>query len=81
MEDLAKMKAKSGNFESLFSRRARKYQSMGLADQKLSEEDIKGLLLSDYTFLKRPVVLFDELIFIGNSKANIAELNKAINEQ
>lgn len=62
------MKALSGSYESLFSRRAMKYKSMGLKDKNLSEEDYKKLILEEYTFLKRPVVLAENEIFIGNSK-------------
>lgn len=64
----------SGSYESLFSRRAKKYASMGLKDQKLSETDYKQLILSDYTFLKRPVVIIDHKIFIGSDKKNVQEL-------
>lgn len=62
------MKALSGSYESLFSRRAMKYKSMGLASQNLSEVDFKRLILEEYTFLKRPVFIIDQEIFIGNSK-------------
>ncbi|UXX78635.1 hypothetical protein N7E81_14835 [Reichenbachiella carrageenanivorans] len=62
------MKALSGSYESLFSRRAMKYKSMGLASQSLTEEDYKKLIVEEYTFLKRPVFLIDNEIFIGNSK-------------
>ena len=36
-EDLDAMKAHAGSYEALFSRRAMKFRSMGLADQNLSE--------------------------------------------
>lgn len=62
------MKALSGSYESLFSRRAMKYKSMGLADQTLTEDNYKKLIVEEYTFLKRPVFLIDKEIFIGNSK-------------
>ena len=41
------------SYEDLFSKRARKYKSMGLKDQNLKEEDFKNLILEEYTFLKR----------------------------
>ena len=61
----------SGSFDSLFSKRAMKYKSMGLKEKILSESDIKELILDEYTFLKRPVVLLNNEIFIGNSKKTI----------
>ncbi|MEM6322008.1 MAG: ArsC/Spx/MgsR family protein, partial [Bacteroidota bacterium] len=59
-------------YESLFSRRARKYASMGLKEKQLSETDYRDLILEEYTFLKRPVILIDDAIFVGNSKKVVA---------
>lgn len=66
----------SGSYESLFSRRAKKYSSMGLKHQELSEADYKQLILSDYTFLKRPVIIIDQDIFIGNDKKTLQKLKE-----
>ena len=64
-EDIEEMKALAGNYETLFSRRAMKYKSMGLAQKELGEEDYKKLILEEYTFLKRPVVVYDNFISIN----------------
>lgn len=66
------------SYEALFSRRAIKYKELGLKDKNLSENDIRGYILSDYTFLKRPVAIIDDEIFIGNSKKNIEALSNKI---
>ena len=68
----------SGSYESLFSRRAMKYKSMGLAQQELNEDDYKRLILEEYTFLKRPVFIINEKIFIGNSKNVIDSVAKEL---
>ncbi len=73
LEDLY---ALSGSYESLFSRRAKKYKSMGLKDQILNETDYKQYILSDYTFLKRPVIIVNEKIFIGSDKKNLQQLKE-----
>ncbi len=65
---LDEMKNLSGSFESLFSKRARLYKERGLGKQQLTEDDFRKLILEHYTFLKRPVILFNDKIFIGNSK-------------
>ena len=65
LEHMAKM---SGSYESLFSRRAMKYKAMGLKDKKLSETDYKKLILEEYTFLQRPVIIVNNNIFVGNAK-------------
>ncbi|MEO1049965.1 MAG: ArsC/Spx/MgsR family protein [Bacteroidota bacterium] len=72
------MKALAGSYEALFSRVARKYKELGLKEKQLSEDDYKSYILDEYTFLKRPVVIVDEQIFIGNSKKNIESLASAI---
>lgn len=77
-EQLEEMKAGAGSFEALFSRRARKYRSLGLADQELSEADYKKLILEEYTFLKRPVVVVGEEVFVGNSKKVVAAAKAAL---
>lgn len=78
-EDLAEMQALSGSYEALFSRRAMKYKSMGLKDKKLGETDYRDLILEEYTFLKRPVVVDNKQIFIGSSKKTIEQLKQHFN--
>lgn len=67
-EQLVTMKAMAGSYEALFSRRARKYRTLDLKNQQLTEEDYKNYILQEYTFLKRPVIIIDGDIFVGNAK-------------
>ncbi|XLS28946.1 arsenate reductase family protein [Flavobacteriaceae bacterium M23B6Z8] len=75
LEDLFQL---SGSYEVLFSKRARLYKERDLKSQNLTENDIKKLLLEHYTFLKRPVIIYDDQLFIGNSKKTVSEALKAI---
>lgn len=75
---LEEMKILAGSYEALFSKRARLYRERGLNQQKLSEEDYKALILEHYTFLKRPVMIFDEEIFIGNSAKVVAAAKETL---
>lgn len=77
-EQLAEMSELSGSYEGLFSRAAMKYKALGLKDKKLSEEDYRNYILAEYTFLKRPVFLIGEQIFIGNSKKNVEAVKEAL---
>ena len=77
---LEAMKALAGSYEALFSRRARKYKALGLKDQTLTEEDYKNYILSDYTFLKRPVIIDKDKIFIGSDKKNLEVLSAHFDE-
>ena len=76
---LDEMKERSGSYESLFSRRAMKYRSMGLHERSLDEGDYKSLILEEYTFLKRPVLILDDQIFVGNSKKEVNSAKNALN--
>ncbi len=70
--------AQVGSYEALFSRRAMKYKSMGLKDKQLSEADYRDLILEEYTFLKRPVILIGDAVFVGNSKKTVAAAKAAL---
>ncbi len=75
IDEMAKL---AGSYENLFSRRAMKYKSMGLKDKNLDESDYKRLILEQYTFLKRPVVILNNQIFIGNSKNVVEDLKNVL---
>ena len=67
-----------GGYEAVFSKRAMKYRSMGLNEMTLSEADYKRYILEEYTFLKRPVFIVDDVAFAGNSKKVVASIKEAI---
>ena len=76
---LEEMHKLSGSYEALFNKRAKLYKSLDLKNKPLSEADYRKFILEEYTFLKRPVFMVEDTIFIGNSKNVIAELNVKIN--
>lgn len=75
---LEEMYALSGSYEALFNKRAKLYKAMDLKNQDLTEADYRQFLLDEYTFLKRPVFIVDDKIFIGNSKKVIEQLKAAL---
>ncbi len=77
-DQLQELKEKAGSYEALFSKIARKYKELKLNEKTLTEEEMKKLILDEYTFLKRPIILINEKIFIGNSKNTILEAKKAL---
>ena len=77
-EQIDQMYQFTNSYEVLFSKRARKYKSMGLKDKNLKEEDFRNLILEEYTFLKRPVFIVGHEIFVGNSKKTIDALKKCL---
>ena len=80
LDQLQELKHRAGTYEALFSKRARMYKERDLKNKQLSEEDYKNLLLEHYTFLKRPVILNDDEIFIGNSRKEVEAARKSIDE-
>ncbi len=71
-EQLEEMKALAGSYEELFSRRALKYREYGLNEKKLTEKDYRKYILEEYTFLRRPVIINGEKIFVGNAPKTVA---------
>ncbi|MGB1730134.1 MAG: arsenate reductase family protein, partial [Crocinitomicaceae bacterium] len=67
--ELENIKVHFASYEELFNKRAVKFRSIDSSSFK--DVDYKKLLLSDYTFLKRPVLLMEDKAFAGNSKETI----------
>jgi arsenate reductase-like glutaredoxin family protein len=49
---------------------------MNLKDKQLSENEIRDLILGEYTFLRRPVIIIGNRIFIGHQEETIREVEK-----
>ena len=79
-QQLDDMKKMAGSYEALFSRRALKYKELGLKDKKLEEKDYRNYILEEYTFLKRPVAIIGNKIFVGNDKKTVAGLKQTLND-
>ena len=70
-----------GSYENLINKRAKLFKTPGLRNKVLEENDYKKLLLEHYTFLKRPVLAYDNNLFIGNSSNVIIKMKKFLSEQ
>jgi arsenate reductase len=68
VNDIAEMCRLAGSYEALFSKRSQTFVALGLKDKIKSDADYGIYLPQDYTFLKRPILVYDENIFIGNDK-------------
>ncbi len=78
-KELDGMKKLTGSYEALFSRVALKYRALGLNNMKLAEKDYRKYILQEYTFLKRPVMVMDDRIFIGNAPKVVQAMKEAVN--
>jgi arsenate reductase (glutaredoxin) len=77
-DQLEEMHKLSGSYESLFSRAALKYRALCLHEQKLTEQDYRHHILEEYTFLKRPVIIVGNQIFVGNAPKTVAAAKAAL---
>ena len=76
--DLDRLKKMTGSYEALFSRRAKLYKEMGLKDKVLGPKDFRFHILKHYTFLKRPIIILKQRVFVGNNKSVIKAVIKAL---
>jgi len=49
---------------------------MGLKDKPLAEKDYRRLILEEYTFLRRPVALAGNKIFVGSDAKTVESFKK-----
>jgi len=71
VKQLDELYALTNSYEVLFSRRSKKYKQMDLKNQVLTEQDYKQLILDEYTFLKRPVIINNNEVYVGNTKKRV----------
>ncbi|MCC2589896.1 arsenate reductase family protein [Chryseobacterium sp. MFBS3-17] len=79
--ELQEMYERTQSYEALFSKKSTQIKARGIDVQALQEKDYKALLLDHYSFLKRPVFITDDEIFIGNDKKNLEALHDYFGNQ
>ncbi|MGB4958459.1 MAG: ArsC/Spx/MgsR family protein [Saprospiraceae bacterium] len=79
-EDLMLMRKSVGSYELLFNKRAQKLKEMSEDQKPKKETDYKRLILSEYTFMKRPAAIIDEQIIVGNDKKAVEKLLKLLSK-
>jgi arsenate reductase len=75
-DQVEEMKELAGSYEALFSRVALKYKALDPKPTK--ESEYKSLILKEYTFLRRPVIISGKQIFVGSKKGTIDAAEKAL---
>jgi arsenate reductase len=78
-EDLDLMKSKTGSYESLFNKRAQKNKLLPEDQKPAKDSDYRPLILSEYTFLKRPAAILNEAVVAGNDNRSVEALKKLVN--
>lgn len=79
-EELDEIKKHEGSYEALLNKRAIKFNEQGWNKKLLSDEQMGELILTEYTFLRRPLYVINGKPFVGNSKKNVAAIKSALSE-
>jgi arsenate reductase len=66
-EEVEQLAELAGGANELFSRRARKYRSMGLNEREIAGDEMLDLISEEYTFIKRPVLVNGKRAICGFS--------------
>ena len=74
--ELDKLYQFTHSYEALFSKKSTQIKERNIDVKSLKEEDFKKLILEDYRFLKRPVLVTDQEVFVGNDKSTVENLRK-----
>ena len=75
-EEIDEMYKISQSYEALFNKKSTQLKLQEIDAKSLQEDDYKELLMNHYTFLKRPVFITENEIFIGNDKENVKKLTE-----
>lgn len=79
-EELRELKSISQlSYEELFNKRARKFKEIKGSHDIITEEMYMDLITGEYTFLKRPIVVYNNQVFVGNSKNVIESMVMTVN--
>lgn len=73
-KELEELYAITKSYEALFSKRSQQIKIRGIDLKELKDEDYAKLILEHYSFLKRPVFIDSDKIFVGSEKSNIEKL-------
>lgn len=78
-DDLNLLYQQTKSYEKLFNKRAQLYKERDLKNKNLTEEDYKNLILEHYTFLARPIIWFNDVLFVGNAAKVVNEMLEKVN--
>ncbi len=67
-EEVEKLAEMLGGASQMFSKRAIKYRTLGLNERELSEREMFDLMTTEYTFIKRPVLVMNGKAISGFSE-------------
>jgi arsenate reductase len=81
LEEVKNLAEKLGGVENLFSRRSVRFRELGLRDKELSENDMLDLMTTEYTFLKRPILVLNNKAIAGFFEKFFDEFVKGVKKE
>ncbi|MBK9213067.1 MAG: arsenate reductase [Saprospiraceae bacterium] len=73
--DIDRMHDALGTYEIFFSKKSQLYRKLKLNEIALKEADYRKYLLSDYTFLRRPVAFFNGKYYLISLQKELDRMN------
>jgi arsenate reductase-like glutaredoxin family protein len=71
--------AAAKNYESLMNKRGRIFAHLKREGTVFTESIYKDLLEKEYSCLKRPILIFNNVAYMGNAKSTVAEMKVVLN--
>ena len=69
------------NYLELLNNRSLILRKRNIRANELNETQIRRLILEHYSLLRRPILIYDETIFVGNNPGIVTEATKFLNEK
>lgn len=69
----------TNSYEVLINKRGRVFAQMKREKGVFSENVYKALLENEYSCLKRPILIWNNKVFLGNAKATVVRMKAALN--
>ena len=69
------------SYSELFNKRARKYKEIKDQLETADDKEYKSYITQEYTFLKRPVIVYQEQVFAGNAKKTIEQMLNSVHRR
>ena len=66
------------SYEQLINKRSKLLQALNKAGKTLDETVYKHLLETEYSCLKRPILNWENIFYLGNAKKTVAAMQRAI---
>lgn len=68
------------SYSELFNKRARKHKEIKTQLEGGHDDQYKSHIIEEYTFLKRPVVVYQDRVYVGNAKKTIELMLSTVNQ-